>query len=110
MVKTRKIWVKKIKSSISKVKKLEKQWRKFVEVRKKRELWAKNRYKGLASRKTTLNKKIVEWRTACWLRRKKELLKQKNIAYRKWKAQQSKVNKEKNKDKKEKKSACNSKT
>ena len=85
MVRTRKIWISKIRRSINIVKKYEKQWRKFVEIRKKRELWAKTRYKDLASRKTTLNKKITEWRTANWLRIKKELLKKKNAAYKKWK-------------------------
>ena len=99
MVRTRKVWINKIKKSIRKVKKLEKQWRKNTEVQKKRQLWAKNRYKDLASKKTTLNKKITEWRTACWLSKKKELMKQKNAAYKKWKAQQAKNNKEKNKGK-----------
>ena len=110
MVRTRKVWSKKIKRSVTKVKKLENQWRKMVEIEKKRQLWAKNRYKALSSKKTTLNKKITEWRTACWLKTKKELLRQKNVAYKKWKAQQAKNNKEKNKGKCEKKDSQKAKT
>ena len=110
MVRTRKLWIRKIKQSVSKVKKLENQWRKTVEFEKKKQLWAKNRYKDLSSKKTTLNKKITEWRTACWLSKKKLLMKQKNDAYKKWKAQQAKNNKEKNKGKCEKKDSQKAKT
>ena len=46
----------------------------MVDIEKKRQIWAKNRYKALSSKKTTLNKKITEWRTASWLKTKKELL------------------------------------
>ena len=110
MVSTRKVWIRKIKHAVKKVRRLEKQWRKNVDIQKKKQLWAKNRYKDLSSRKTTLNKKITEWRTACWLSKKKDLMKQKNAAYKKWKAQQTKDNKEKNKAKSEKKSCIKSKT